>query len=1016
MATVYRARDLRHDRAVALKVLHPELGASKGGERFAREIRLLAGLHHPHILPLFDSGEHEGAIYYVVPCVEGESLRRRLDRERQLPLEDALLITREVADALDHAHRHGIIHRDIKPENVLLEDGHAIVADFGVARAVTRAVGESQTTAGMVVGTPAYMSPEQASGDEELDGRSDQYSLACVLYEMLAGAPPFSGTTPRATIARRFTEAPPSVRLERDVPEALDRAIRRALAPVPADRYADVRAFAKALEATETRPQRFSGNVAALGIPAVAAMALALIIWWPKGGGADTIDPGLHAVLPFDIEGTRATGDLDGAAVARHLGRAMEFWRDIRVVDARRALDAIDRHGPLRTLSEALAVARGLGAGRLLWGDIWPRGDSLEVRATVYDVRTEREERTATVTMGADVTTIGPAFAALSDSLVLGKLRERDAAGAARGTQIRQAFLEYEAGHRALGTWDLVAAEAAFQSAAELDPDFAQASLMWAQASAWRGASPAEWRAPAASAVSRREQLDSRERAQAEALLALAEGRFSQACEQYDAMRARDSLDFTAWYGRGECLSSDPLVERDATSPSGWRFRGSWHSGIMAYARAMELLPSFHRAQRNASPLPTDLFPVEQNQYRRGYALTPDTVRFAAQPGLEKDTLSLVPYPVADVLDGRAGVSPENNAAAIGWARQQLRRVAEGWTRAFPTSASAHLALGIALETSGDVGGASRELAAARGFADDRLTRVSLASDEVRLLVKAEQFDRARQLAESTFSLVGGTVTVDEAWYLSGLAALVGRIALARELLEMRGDDSARTFFVRGRPVAVPRLLARTGLALLAYASFPVMRDSVVTLARRAEHLVETSVTPGQRAEVRRAVLSLPTTFGFWQLGPSAVLRVESPTMLHRMQRAFAREDARAVRAIADSARQRRQAQAGSSPPLDYLYHEALVLLAIGDTAAATRRLDDGLETLPSASQILLADVHRAAAIPLAMQLRARLAARAGNDALAQRWARGVLALWAGADAELRTLVEEVRPFVERGR
>ena len=270
MATVYRARDLRHDRAVALKVLHPELGASKGGERFAREIRVLAGLHHPHILPLFDSGEHEGAVFYVVPCVEGESLRRRLERERQLPLEEALSIAREIADALDHAHRHGVIHRDIKPENVLLEEGHAIVADFGVARAVTRAAGESKTTAGMVVGTPAYMSPEQASGDDDLDGRSDQYSLACVLYEMLAGDPPFSGTTPRAAIARRFTELPPSVRGERDVPAALDGAIRRALSPVPADRFPDVRAFAKALRTFESgapSPRRnpFAPIAAAIG-------------------------------------------------------------------------------------------------------------------------------------------------------------------------------------------------------------------------------------------------------------------------------------------------------------------------------------------------------------------------------------------------------------------------------------------------------------------------------------------------------------------------------------------------------------------------------------------------------------------------------------------------------------------------------------------------------------------------------------------------------------------------------
>ena len=248
MGIVYEAQQLSLGRRVALKVLHRELTASMGGERFAREIRLLAALQHPHILPLFDSGEHDGAVFYVVPCVEGESLRRRLDRERQLPLEDTLRITRDVADALDHAHRRGVIHRDIKPENILLEEGHAIVADFGVARAITRAVDESQTTAGMAVGTPAYMSPEQASGDRELDGRSDQYSLACVLFEMLAGAPPFSGTSPRAMIARRFTEPPPSLRGQRDVPDSLDRAVRRALAAAPADRFPDVRTFAGALE------------------------------------------------------------------------------------------------------------------------------------------------------------------------------------------------------------------------------------------------------------------------------------------------------------------------------------------------------------------------------------------------------------------------------------------------------------------------------------------------------------------------------------------------------------------------------------------------------------------------------------------------------------------------------------------------------------------------------------------------------------------------------------------------
>src|SRR5436309_13768341 len=194
MATVYLAQDRKHHRQVAIKVLKPELAAALGQERFLREIDTAARLNHPHILPLHDSGEAEGFLFYVMPYVEGESLRDRLTRERQLPLGDALQITREVADALSYAHSHDVVHRDVKPENILLSGGHAVVVDFGIGRAITAAGGDRLTESGISVGTPAYMSPEQATGDTQLDGRSDLYSLACVLYEMLAGHPPFLGT------------------------------------------------------------------------------------------------------------------------------------------------------------------------------------------------------------------------------------------------------------------------------------------------------------------------------------------------------------------------------------------------------------------------------------------------------------------------------------------------------------------------------------------------------------------------------------------------------------------------------------------------------------------------------------------------------------------------------------------------------------------------------------------------------------------------------------------------------
>ncbi|NUQ13071.1 MAG: serine/threonine protein kinase, partial [Gemmatimonadaceae bacterium] len=245
MATVYLARDERHDRSVALKVLRPELAAVIGAERFLVEIKTTANLQHPHILPLHDSGSVDGTAWYVMPLVEGESLRDRLARETQLPLEDALQIAREVAGALDYAHRHGVIHRDIKPENILLHDGRAVVADFGIALAVSRTDGGTRITeTGMSLGTPHYMSPEQALGERTIDARTDVYALGCVLYEMLAGEPPFTGPSAQAIVAKVMNVPPPPLSATRPtVPGFVEGAVTRALSKLPADRFRSAAEF-----------------------------------------------------------------------------------------------------------------------------------------------------------------------------------------------------------------------------------------------------------------------------------------------------------------------------------------------------------------------------------------------------------------------------------------------------------------------------------------------------------------------------------------------------------------------------------------------------------------------------------------------------------------------------------------------------------------------------------------------------------------------------------------------------
>ncbi len=262
MATVYLADDLKHHRPVAVKVLRPELASVLGPERFLREVEIAARLNHPHILALYDSGEADGFLFYVMPYVKGESLRHRLEREQQLPIDEALGITRQIASALDHAHAQDVIHRDVKPENILLYEGEAMVADFGIALA-SAAAGERLTQTGLVVGTPEYMSPEQSLGERALDARSDVYSLACVLYEILAGEPPYTGRTAQAVIAKRLTDPVPAVRrLRTTVPAAVEQALMKALAKTPADRFASTGAFAEAL--TAPAPVRSPPSVAVL--------------------------------------------------------------------------------------------------------------------------------------------------------------------------------------------------------------------------------------------------------------------------------------------------------------------------------------------------------------------------------------------------------------------------------------------------------------------------------------------------------------------------------------------------------------------------------------------------------------------------------------------------------------------------------------------------------------------------------------------------------------------------------
>jgi len=491
MATVFLAQDLRHKRKVAIKVLAPDIARNIGTERFLREIEIAAGLTHPHILPVFDSGDADGLLYYVMPYVAGESLGHRLRRERRLPVAEAVRVAREVADALDYAHRRGFVHRDIKPENVLLEEGHAIVADFGVARALAVAGEQRLTGTGLAIGTPQYMSPEQSTGESVLDGRSDLYALGCVTFEMLAGRPVFEAPSPVSLVQKHLTEAPqPLASMRPDVPAGVAAAVARALAKEPQARFATAAEFGAALAEGATTPpsgvrflpglRRRTLTFGALG---VAAALVAFFLVRPSGGPG--LDANVVAVAPFDV-----------------LVPGLELWREGLVDVVSRDLDGA---GPLRVVAPTVVVrrwrgradataaadlGRATGAGLAVFGQVvGTGGDSVRLSATLYDVAGAR------VLGEFQVPDVSERMDRLADSLAMRLLRELGQTrpiGAVRLTSLRstslpalKAFLQGEQYYRRTD-WD--SAIAYYERAIALDSTFALALHRTAVALGWQRA------------------------------------------------------------------------------------------------------------------------------------------------------------------------------------------------------------------------------------------------------------------------------------------------------------------------------------------------------------------------------------------------------------------------------------------------------------------------------------------------------------------------------------------------
>jgi len=561
MATVFRATDLKHRRPVAIKVLRPELAATIGSERFLREIELSARLQHPHIVPLYDSGDAGGILYYVMPFVEGESLRDRLTREGRIPFEEAVALNREVASALGYAHAQGIVHRDIKPENIMLSGGHAVVADFGIARAVRVAAGGQQLTGmGFAIGTPAYMSPEQATASE-VDGRSDQYSLACVFYEMVSGQAPFSAPTVQGVLTQSLTGVRPRLsKVARMAPPEADAPVQRALASDPATRFATVQEFAVTLEraagggagavAERRRLRRM-----AVGLPlVVTAAAAGWILFGPRRGagpvvaGAESI-----AVLPF---GTAGAGvELMGEGMVDLLSTNLNSVGGIHAVDPRTVLARWKKAGGSggADLQTALDIARDVKAQAALVGSIVATGSRVRLSADLYGSDGNSLAR-AQVDGAAD--SMLSLVDELSGSLVREIWRSKEPVPSLRVSGLTTGSLaamrEYLTGeqHYRRSEWD--SAGAAFQRAIDQDSTFALAHYRLAMALGWKGGYALPRAREASEAALRfASRLKPRERSLVAAYRLFSQGRL----EAVDSMRRYVETwpdDIEGWYLLGE--------------------------------------------------------------------------------------------------------------------------------------------------------------------------------------------------------------------------------------------------------------------------------------------------------------------------------------------------------------------------------------------------------------------------------------------------------------------------------
>ena len=1018
-AVVFLGRDLKHARDVAVKALLPEFVASVGGQRFRKEIEIVSKLNHPNILPLYDSGEAEGVLYYVMPFAEGETLRDLLASKGTLPIQDSVRLAHQVADALAFAHSRGVLHRDIKPENILLEGGKAVVADFGIASAVQGPESHRLTATGVSVGTPYYMAPEQAVSDGEVSERSDVYALGCVLYEMLVGEPPFAAPTVPTLLAKKLRTPPPSpLQARKEVPSWLNKLVLGMLETAPGDRVASAEevlgVFQQRLQLGVGPPAdlltRWSERLFRRRVPLLAGAAVIGVVgfvldyggWIPGPAGTESVavDTTLYAVFPF-----RKPSNLDVPfEAARSLDAALASWEGITVLDPVGVLgsEGLATAGSM-TSEEAAEFVRSAGAGRLVRGAVRETEAGLHVTAEVHTTSSPPE-------MLGSYSSTFPSESAPPDSLfadLAERVLLRDALqpGDGQGTGTfhlgsRRAFLR---GRRSLESWDLETADAAFTEAARLDRDHAEAHLWVALSRAWAGQARAEWEGPAAR-VGLGIGMSHRDSLMAKAILAEAQGDHGMACPLWVQLTSEEPDDFAVWFGSAKCALDDEMVLADPGSPSGWSFRTSRNSALGAFERASQLLPNVLSSYAHGSFAPLRYIFLTSTKSRRfGVGENAENGRFLAVPAWRGDSLSLVPYPVGTVED-RLTVSPQGFEEAVYHQRRKFRDVVRGWVSSSPSDPLAAEAYAIAQSILGD-SEALNTVADARALAGNESEfRRSTGVEALLTLAFALPDDsagvgRGKALADSALISVGADGAPDPLLF-AGLAALTGQASRAARLMKITGVAER---------IGGQGSYRETGPSLMVYAALGGPTDSLDALESRLRTDIEGSTIGVQRRMARLQWLARAATlaFGKHRMESIDALEGEGDPFLD-LQAAWAGGDtARVLKGMEDT----QTARIGflpSSVSLDALLPEAELLMELGKHAEARAWLAPAMDLLPQIMPEILTNPVEVAALVRMVALRSEIAFRLGDLDEASRWREVVGVLWEDADEFLRAEVRRL--------